>query len=92
MIIFNNKYRIRKHDNYNITVESYNKVIRKTTKEEDYEWQIEGYYTTVKQALVGVERLAQMDAIDLADNYQDFVNYLETYKVGVKIEDENYED
>lgn len=92
MIIFNNKYRIRKHDNYNITLESNNKVIRKTTKEEDYEWQIEGYYTTVKQALVGVKRLAQMDAIDLADNYQDFVNYLETYKVGVKIEDENYED
>lgn len=92
MIIFNNKYRIKKHDNYNITLESYNKVIRKTTKEEDYEWQIEGYYTTVKQALVGVERLAQMDAIDLVDNYQDFVDYLETYKVGVKIEDENYED
>ena len=93
MIVFNNKYRIRKHDNYNITVERYNKVIRKTSKLEDYEWQIEGYVSTVNQGLVLVKRLILEDGMDLTNNLEDFINYCEKYKLGIKEnENENQEN
>ena len=92
MFVFNEKYRIRKHDNYNLVVERYNKVIGKITKEERYEWQIEGYVGSLNQGLVFVKRLILEDGLDLTDTFNDFVNYCEQYKIGVEIKDENNKD
>lgn len=92
MIVFNDKYRIRKHDNYNITVERYNKVIGKITKEERFEWQIEAYVNTVNQALQFVKKLILEDGMDLTNNLEDFINYCEQYKLGVETKYENKEN
>ena len=89
MFVFNDKYRIRKHDNYNIVVERYNKVIGKITKEERYEWQIEGYVGSLNQALVFTKRLILEDGMDLTNNLDDFIKYVEQYTIGVEKQDEN---
>ena len=92
MFVFGNKYRIRKHDNYNLVVEKYNKVIRRDTKLVDYEWQIWGYHSTLPQALRGLKDLALYDGVELTDNFDDFVDYVSKYTVGVEIKDEIKED
>lgn len=87
MFVFNDKYRLRKFDNYNLVVERYNKVIRKTTKLEDYEWQIEGYVSSVSQGLVRIRNLILEDGVELSNNLDDFINYCEQYKIGVEKDD-----
>ena len=87
MFVFNDKYRLRKFDNYNLVIERYNKVIRKTTKLEDYEWQIEGYVSSVSQGLVRIRNLILEDGVELSNNLDDFINYCEQYKIGVEKDD-----
>lgn len=87
MFVFNDKYRLRKFDNYNLVVERYNKVIRKATKLEDYEWQIEGYVSSVNQGLVRIRNLILEDGVELSNNLDEFINYCEQYKIGVEKDD-----
>ena len=89
MFVFNEKYRLRKHDNYNLAVERYNKIIGKKTKEERYEWEIEGYVGSVNQGLVMIKKLILDDGLDLTNNLADFINYCENFKIGVERKDEN---
>ena len=89
MFVFNEKYRLRKHDNYNLVVERYNKIIGKKTKEERYEWEIEGYVGSVNQGLVMIKRVILEDGLDLTNNLEDFINYCENFKIGVERKDEN---
>lgn len=87
MFVFNNKYRVRKHDSYNLVVERFNSVISKTTKEERFEWQIEAYVGTLNQGLVVVKRLILEDGLELTNNLEDFINYCEQYKLGFEVND-----
>lgn len=86
MIVFGEKYRIRKFDNLNLVIEKLCDVEKKNTKEIKQEWLIKGYYGNLSNACKGLSNLILSDGVtsDSFQEFQEFQDYVENYQVGIR--------
>lgn len=88
MIEINGVYRIRKLDQYNLVVEKLNDVEDANTKKIKKEWQIQGYYNSVKNCISYIEKDYMADVAGdetVMFNLKEYYEKISNIKINVEI-------
>lgn len=77
MLVVSENVRIRKNDPYNYVIEVYRKVENPRTKDVTSRWVLEGYYSSIRQALQRIERKELLVDEEVATTLADYLKQIE---------------
>lgn len=79
MIKISERYRVRK-DPLNLVLEEYRKVIERETKKQKFEWEVVGYFGSVKAVLSHIVDKELMELADTETELKDIIAKIDDLK------------